>query len=434
MWSSVCVFGRHPTLTARQLERCRGFPLHLSIDIPCTAFQVEEEESTSPITREARMIRAQQEQVRSISATVGDCRAFHRLFGSDWPNLEELIWIDVCPSWLRIHEEVPTAPWGVHQTPKLRYLSAQQGIAWWLASTTSLTALKLEGPMDTDLLGFLRANPRLKSLELVDLDLQPSLANTTSFDLPDVTRVVMYDVEYAHLFLCVTFPSLRHLVVDPLRCLGLRKIAWGQLQFPPTLTALEIQYLTHPFQDRISITGSDEANDSSLSLTESAGSLSSTPMIQALSNALLSRVTSLSIGGGAVGFWSLLPSTLICTLVSGLPHLWYLSVLSHHLTLTIVDHLCNHLLDCPELRILSLTLVRSTCSMSSRSLSGFLSDRASSGRWVHRVDCVILEAPGEDLEEAKRVWEFLSRDWGFAGCLRCNCVGEVRKAGVRLCS
>ena len=431
MWSSIRVPGGRPAFIVQQLERCRGAPLHLFVDIPPMVSRAKE--LTSSISRTSWAIGTKRKQVQSISANVGDCSVFHALFGPDWPNLEELVWIDACPAWSMIGKEKPPIP-EAHQTPKLRYLSAHEGLPWWSTGATSLTILKLEGPIDIDVLGFLRANSRLKSIEFVNLDLQTSPGNTTSFDLPDVTNVVMRDVGCTQLFIYVAFPSLRHLVIDTLGHLGsARAIAWNQLQAPPNLITLEVKYLPHLFPDKILITGSDGVDADSLSITESATFRRSTPMIQAPCNTLLSSVTSLSIGRGALGFGSSLPSTTICTLVSGLPHLQYLGVFSHNCALTTADHLRSHPLVCPELKILSLTFAGSICSVMSQLLSRFLSDRAGSDRWVHRVDCVILEVVEEDLEKAKRVWEILSRDCRFAEHLRCDCVEEVCDAGVYPC-
>ena len=434
MWSGICVIGQDPMFIAQQLARCRGAPLYLFLSVPDAVFPVEQVSPLSRFSQAAQMIQTRRSQVRSISAKVGSCRAFKRVFGFDWPNLEGLTWIDACPPESRMHEQNPPLPEEHHRTPKLRYLSAKRGLPWEITGTTSLTTLKLEGPMDIDILKFLQVNPHLESLELTKLRVQPPPANVTSIELPNTIKVVMHDVEYAQLFACVTFPSLRYLTVDPIdRRQQPVEIALSQLQVLPTVTKLKIEYLPHMQHERISIAGLDRTNTTLFNLTERTRFGGGTPAIQALCRTSLPSVTSLSIGGGIPGFWFSLPSTAICTLISGLPRLQRLDLFPHRLSLTIMQHLRSYQHVCPELKILSIALVRSTCEEMFRLLSGFVSDRARSGQWVHRVDCVILKVPGEVYQHAKRTWESLSRGCRFEEYLRCGCSGEVRQAEIQPC-
>ncbi|KAF9644640.1 hypothetical protein BDM02DRAFT_890426 [Thelephora ganbajun] len=420
MWSNIRLTGQDPSFVVQQVERCGGAPLRLFIDMPHTVFRVEGAPYLAHFKQIAPIIRVRRSQVESISATIGGCRAFQREFGLDWPNLEEFVWIDECPTGSRMHERSPPIPDKDHPAPKLRYLSAKQGLPWEMAPTTSLTTLKLEGPVNTDIFKLLQATPHLESLELIKLHVQASPTNATSIELPRLTRLTMRNVEYGQLFARVTFPSLRNLTVDPVEYREPpMEIVWGGLHVPPGTTTLKIEYLHHR-NDKISITGSDGTKARSFSLTEHATLIRSTLMILALRQTSLVSVTSLSIGRGAPELGAQLPSTSICALVSWLPHLRRLDIYPSQLTLAVMKHLRRHPLVCPELRILSLTVVRETCEDVFWLLSGFLSDRADSKRWLHRVDCVILRA-GEDPHEARRVWDSLSQDRKLGEYLWCSC-------------
>ena len=72
-----------------------------------------------------------------------------------------------------------------------------------------------------------------------------------------------------------------------------------------------------------------------------------------------------------------------------------------------MNYLGEHPLACLELRILGSTLVREACEGVFRLPSRFASNRADSGRWLHRMDCVILR--GKDSHEARYIWEPLSQ-------------------------
>jgi hypothetical protein len=299
MWSNIRLTGQDPNFVAQQLGRCRGAPLHLSFDMPHKLFRIEGAPFLSHFKQVAPVIRARRSQVQSISVVIGGCRAFRRDFGLDWPNLEELVWVDACPTGSRMHDRDPPVPDEDHQTPKLRYLAAKQGLAWEMTSVTSLTTLKLEGPMDIDVFKFLRATPQLESLELIKLHVHPSPTNTTSIDIPRLTRLVMSNVEYGQLFARVTFPSLRSLTIDPVEHREpSMEITWGKLHVPFGITVLKIEYQPRHRHDRISITGTDRKSTRSFSLTEHAAPTRSALMIQALCNTSLTSVTSLSVGKG----------------------------------------------------------------------------------------------------------------------------------------
>lgn len=429
MWSSIRLTGQDPSFVAQQVERCQGVPLHLFINLPPLVFRIEGAPFHARFKQVAPIIRARRCQVQSISAVIGGCRAFRRDLGLDWPNLEELVWVETCPAGSRMHERNPPVLDKDHRLPKLRYLSAKQGLGWEMTSVVSLTALKLEGPMDINLLKFLQATPHLGSMELIKLHIHPLPVGATSIDLPRLTRLVMRNVDYGQLFVRITFLSLKILSVDQVGYQEPVEIIWGKLQVPQTITAVKIEYLeTGP--DKISINGSNETKTHSLSLTERAALTRSAPMIQALSHTSLTSVTSLSIGRGAPELGVQLPSTSICALISELPRLWRLDLFPSQFTLKAVEYLRGHPLVCPELRILSLTVVRETCEKVFHLLAGLVTDRAKSERWLHRMDCVILRAGG-DPRETCDLWDSMSQACKLEKYLRCNGGEEVRRVQVR---
>jgi len=407
MWSNIRLTGQNPSFVVQQLERCRGVPLHLSINIPHALFRVEGAPFLDRFKQVAPIIRARRSQVRSISATIGGCRTFRRDLGLDWPNLEELVWVDACPTGSRMHEPDPPVPDVDHRTPKLRYLSARRGIAWEMKSVTSLAAVKLEGPMNIDIFKLIRATPHLESLELIKLHVNPPPINSTSIDLPRLTELAMRNAEYGQLFVRVTFPLLRDLTVDPTEDQELStEIVWSRLQVPDAVTTLRIEYSTYHRNHKIFVTGSDETKTRSLSLTERAAPRRSILMIQALCHASLVSITSLSIGRGAPE-GAQLPSTQLCALISELPHLRRLDLFPSRFSLTAVKHLRDYPLICPELRVLSLTVVRETCEEVFELLWGLVTNRAESKRWLHRIDCVMSRAGGNPTETSE-LWDSMS--------------------------
>ena len=425
MWSNIRLIGQDPSFVTQQLERCRGVPLHLFFDMPHKVFRVENPRLFANFKQIIPIIRTRRDQVQSISAIIGGCRVFRKEFGLDWPNLEDLVWVDACPMGSMLHDRDPPVPDEDHRTPKLRYLTAKRGLAWEITSITSLTVLKLEGPMNIDILKFLQSTPQLGSLELIKLYIRPSPTNAASIDLPRLTRLVMKDVGYGQLFVHVALPSLKNLTINPIehREPPLEN-TWGKLLVPSGITTLRIEYQPHYLYDRISITGTDAERTRSFTLAERAVPIRSDMMIQALSNASLTSVTSLSIGRGVPGLGVLLPSAPICALFPGLPHLRHLDLYPSQFSLVAMKHLCSNPLVCPVLRTLSLTVARSTCEEVFWLLWGLTSDRASSDRWLHRIECVILRA-GEGPHETMRIWDSLSENRKFEEHLRCSCVGVV---------
>ena len=426
MWSNIHLFGQDPDFVTQQVKRCRGVPLHLFIDLPYKVFRVEGAPFLANFKQIVPVIKAKRSQVRSISVVTGGCRVLRRDLGQDWPNLEELVWVDACPIGSRTHEQDFPAPGENRRPSKLRYLSAKQGLGWGITSITPLTTLKLEGPMNIDIFKLLQVTPHLESLELTKFNVQPPPRNAASFDLPRLTKLEMDNVEYGSLFARVIFPSLRSLSVNTVEHEEPVEIVWCKLQVPPAITAVKIEYLSHRYH-KISITGSNEAKTHSLNLTEHFGLTRGIPMIMALSDTSLTSVTSLSIGKGVPEGGVQLPPTPLCILISGLPHLSRLDLFPSHFTVEALEYLCQHQLECPELKILSLTVARRTCEAVFELLWQLVTERANSERWLHRIDCVILRAGGDPRGTA-RVWGSMSQEYQFEEHLRCNCRGKVRKA------
>jgi len=215
--------------------------------------------------------------------------------------------------------------------------------------------------MNIDIFKLLQVTPHLKSLELIKLHVHSSPINATPIDLPRLTKLVIRDVEYGLLFACVTFPSLNNLTADPVQYQELStEIVWSRLQVPAAITTLRINCSTYYRRHMIFISGLDETQTHSLSLREYTTPTRSISMIQALCNASLASVTSLSIGRGASEV-AQLPSTQICVLISQLPHLRCLGLLPSRFSLTAMKHLRDHPLICLELRVLGLAVVCETC-------------------------------------------------------------------------
>jgi len=303
---------------------------------------------------------------------------------------------------------------------------------------SALTTLKFEGPMDIDIIGFLQATPGLESLELIRLRVHPSPAQTTPTDLPHLTRLTIKNAEYGQLFTLFTFPSLRNLSIDPVEGQEPAEITWGKLQVPPAITRVKMEY--RPPHEKLSIIGSNGELTRSLSLTERVTETRIAPMIQALCDTQLTSVTSLSVGRGFPESGVQLPSASICALISGLPHLRRLDLFPSKIAVAVTEHLRDstrpeHLRNsprvCPELRILSLTMVRETYEDVFWSLSGLATDRANSERWLHRIDCVILKE--RDAQGTAERWDTMSRYSKFGDLVRCNGGEEVSRTQVQVC-
>ena len=269
--------------------------------------------------------------------------------------------------------------------------------------------------MDINIIGFLQTTPLLEYIELFGLRVNPPPVQATPTSLPRLTRLAMRNVEYGQLFGIFTFPSLNSLSIDPVEGQEPMEIAWGKLQVPP-VTTIKMEYLAR--HDKLSITGSNQERTRSLSLTERAIEARTAPMIQALSDTSLTSVTSLSVGRGVPELGVQLPSASICALISGLPHLRRLDLFPTKLVVAVTDHLRSSPLVCPELRILSLTMVGETYDDVFWSLSGLATDRAKSERWLHRIDCVILKERG--VQETAQDWDARSQYCKFGDLVRCN--------------
>ena len=427
MWSNIRLVCQNPNFVFQQVERCRGVPLHLSIALPYVVFRTGGEPYLARFKQVAPIIKALRSQVRSISALSGDLRAFRQELGLDWPNLEELDWVDVRQGFPGVRERNPPVPDEDRSTPKLRYLSAKWGLPWEMKSVTSLTTLKLEAPMNIDVFKLLQATPHLESLELVRSYTHLSPAQPTSINMPRLTRLAMRNFEYGQLFMHIILPSLRNLYVNPIADPGEPVgIIWGKIQVPPAITVVKIEYPAHR-SNEISITGSNEAETHTLNLKEYA--TRSPRMTQALCNASLASVTTLSVGRGVPELGVQLPSTPVCVLISGLPHLRRLVTFPSQFTLAVMEYLRDHPIACPELRILNLSVVRWTCEEVFKLLLEFVTNRANSKRWLHRIGCVVLKAGGNPLETSN-LWNSMSQRYELGKYLRCDGDDEVRRAQV----
>ena len=422
VWSDIHLKGQDPNMVARQIERCGDAALSVNVHLQFWMFRRENTRLLDNLRETLKDIRLRRDQVRRLVVHIACCQAFHQYFNFDLPNLEELVWEDVCVQHAITHNSNPPDP-EHNWLPRLRHLSAKKTLYWPVEFTSGLTTFKLEGHMTITpekLIAFLRRNPTLESLELINLHVPYHFLPEEPVELDHLTKLSIQNVEHGHIFPYVTLPALKSLEIGPFEQPQPRWVdsVWFGLQVPSKITAITITY--HGFgrdQNRISVVGFDKASQRSLILAERSVGRRATPILNALANTPLDLVTTLCFIEEGSDLEDQVSSAPILSLLKSLPLLRQINLGWGHLTSKVIGCLNDHKRLCPELKDLRVGVTRQSCSLVFESVQKLTLSRADAEQWFSKVECIVLESDG-GAEATRRLWDSLFRASHLAGLLR----------------
>lgn len=422
VWSDIHLKGQDPGLVARQLDRCGDATLSVNVHLQFWMFRRENTRLLNNLREALTGIRLRRDQIRRLVVHIACCQAFHQYFNFDLPNLEELVWEDLCVQHAITHNSNPPDP-ERNRLPRLRYLSVKKTLYWPVEFTSGLTSFRLEGHMTITpekLTNFLRRNPTLESLELINLHVPYHFLPGESIELDQLTNLSIRNVEHGHIFPYVTLPALTSLDIGPFEQPPPRWVSsvWFGLQTPSEIAALTITYHdSEGSQSKVSVVGFDKTSRRSLTLTEHMAGRGLTPVLDALIGASLDLVTTLCFGEEGANFEDQALSTPIPALLRSFPLMRRLDFGWVHLTNMAIACLNDNRRLCPELKDLRVKVTRGSYSSVFNSVQKLVLSRADAEQWLSNVECVVSEADG-DAEATRRLWDSLFRSSGLASSLR----------------
>jgi len=421
VWSDIHLKGQDPGLVAQQLERCGDTALSVNVHLQFWMFRRENGRLLNNLREALTNIRLHQNQVRRLVVHISCCQAFHQYFNFDLPNLEELVWEDLCMQHAITHNSNPPDP-EHNRFPRLRHLSVKKSLYWPVEFTNGLTSFKLEGHMTVTpekLTGFLRRNPALESLELTNFHVPYRFLPDKPIELDHLTKLSIRNVEHGHIFPYVAVPALSSLDIGPFeqppRWVG---SVWYGLQVPSGITALIITYHgPEGDRDKISVVGFDKTSTRLLALAEHSVARRLSPVLDALVKASLDLVTTLHFYEEGKNLEDQMPSDSILALLRSLSQLRRINLGWDHLTDKVIACLNDHRQLCPDLKDLRVKITRRSCSSRFEAVRGLVRSRANAEQWLSRVECFVSEADG-DAEATKQSWDTLFRESDLASSLR----------------
>ena len=409
VWSDVHLKGQDPGLVVQQLKRCGDAALSVNVHLQFWMFRRENIRLLNNLRETLTDIRLHRNQVRRLVVHIACCQIFHQYFNFDLPNLEELVWEDLCVQHATTHSSNPPDP-EHNRMPRLRHLSVKKSLHWPVELTSGLTTFKLEGHMvvaPEKLTGFLRRNPALETLELINLHVPYNFLPDKAVELDHLTRLSIQNVEHGHIFPYIALPALKGLEIGPFdqppRWVG---SVWFGLQVPSGITALTITY--HGFEgdrDKISVVGFDNTSNQLLALTEHTVGRRFTPVLGALANASLALVTTLYFDEEGQNLEGGVSSDPILALLRSLPRLRRVGLGWGHLTSKVFTCLNDHRQLCPELKDLRVKVTRQTYFSIFGLVRKLVQSRADAEQWLSRAECFISEDDESDAEATRRLWD-----------------------------
>lgn len=421
VWSDVYLKGQDPGFISQQLERCGDAALNVNVHLPFWMFRRENIRLLNNLRGTLTDICLRRDQVRRLVVRIACCQAFHQYFDFDLPNLEELVWEDLCMQHAITHNSTPPDP-EYNRLPRLRHLSVKKTLYWPLEFTSGLTTFKLEGNMTIGLeklVGFLQRNLTLETLELINLNVPYQFLPQRSVELDYLTKLSIRNVEHGHIFPYITLPGLKSLEVGPFEQPPLRWVGsiWFSLQVPPGITVLTIT--RHSCGDRgtISAIGLDKTSERLLTLAEYAIGTRITPLLDALAHASLASVTTLCFdeeGGNSEDQTSLTP---ILALLRSFPLLKRIDLGGDRLSSKVITCLNERWRLCPELKGLRVKVTEQSCRSVFESVQKLVLSRAHAEQWLNEVECIVSETDG-GAEATRGLWGSLFESSNLASSLR----------------
>lgn len=421
VWSDVYLKGQDPGLISQQLERCGDATLNVNVHLPFWMFRRENNRLLNNLRGALTDIRLRRDQVRRLVVRIACCQAFHQYFNFDLPNLEELVWEDLCMQQAITHNSTPPDP-EHNRLPRLRHLSVKKSLYWPLEFTSGLTTFKLEGIMTIGLeklIGFLQRNITLESVELINLNVPYQFLPQRSVELDYLTKLSIRNVEHGHIFPYITLPALKNLEIGPFEQPPLRWVAsvWFGLQVPPGITILTITRRSDGDRGKISAVGFDKTSRQSLTLTEYSIGTQITPLLDALAHASLASITTLCFNEEGTNLEDQTSFTPILTLLKSLPLLKQIDLGWDDLSCKVVACLTDRRRLCPELKGLRVKVRGESCSSVFESVQKLVLYRADAEQWLNKVECIVSEVDG-DAEATRQLWESLFESSNLASSLR----------------
>lgn len=420
VWSDIHLKGQDPSSVTQQLERCGNAALSVNVYLQYWMFRRENTRLLNNLRGALADIRLRQGQIRRLAVHITCCQAFHQYFNFDLPNLEELVWEDLCVQHAITHNSTPPDP-ARNWLPRLRHLSVKKTLWWPVEFTSGLTTFKLEGHMtitSDKLTNFLQRNPALESLELINLHVPYQWLPQEPIKLDRLTNFSIRNVEHGHIFPYVSLPALRNLEIGPFeQPPHWANSVWFRLQVPPGITTLIFKYHGFGSRKKISVAGFDVASKQSLALSEDSAGIRLTPVLNALANAPLDLVATLRFDEEGANLESQAPGDPILTLLRSLPQLRQVELGWNHLTDKVIACLNDHSGLCPGLKDLRVKVSRQSCSSLFESVQKLVLSRADAEQWIRRVECIISEGD-EDAEVTQRLWDSLFQATGLVDFLR----------------
>jgi len=399
LWSDIRLKGQNPESVAQQVARCRGAPIRVHLHLPHWVFLPEERALLQNLTRALSFITDRRTQVRSFTVRIAGCRVFHDYFDLDFPNLEELVWDDVCVENSPSHGSTP-ADRSKGQLPSLKYLSVKKSLDWPMKFATGLTRFKLEGPMVAPVAvfaDFFRQNRSLEHLELVNVCIPFVLSRTQPITLDRLVTFLTHNVENGHILSGITLPRIRTIELAPVH--PPREwfpTVWSGLQLPSDVDTISLHY-NHAIGTgssmEVSIVGINESRTQSFNLTERTAGARFITLFGALTEVPLDSVTSLCFNGDQgrePQTWPL-PSPN-SALLECLPHLTSIYVCWTCVVEDVVRCLTDFPRTCPELKILRVKVTSGTCDRVFGLVLALAKRRHTVKRPLHSVECVVGEA------------------------------------------
>lgn len=344
------------------------------------------------------LITDRRSQVRSLTVRIADCCIFHDHCSLEFPNLEELVWDDLCVENSPSHGSTPADRFK-RRPPSLRYLSVKKSLNWPMKFAAGLTKFKLEGPRVVPVavfVDFLQQNQSLERLELMGVSIPFSLLRTRPIALNRLVTLLTHNVEHGHILPSVALPRVRTVELAPVQPLR----EW----FPTVCSGLELPsvgtislHYNHAIGTgssmEISIVGINKIRTQSFTLSERTAGARFTTLFGALTEARLDSVTPLCFNGHQGCEPQIWPGpSPNGALLGNLPHLT-----SIHLCWTcVVEDVMQHSIDspraCPELKIVRVKVTSDTCDRIFALVLTPAKCRHTTKQPLHSVECIVGEA------------------------------------------
>ena len=411
VWSNVHLKGQDPDFLAWQMEFSKSAPLDVTAHLHQ---RVSGYRSLHNFQASVDSIRGCRRRVRSLSVHIPRDDFFQDAFDFELSNLEELAWeeMDLDPPAPLIGNPV----WNTERCPKLRSLSLKGTLDWPAGFVTGLTRFKFEGPMTlfvTNISLFLEANTTLESLELVNLHVPSGTPQQARrIGLHNLTTLSLSNVEYGHVFTCMSLPALESLHIGTFDQPALWSwTVWHNLSLPSGITSLNVKYLGwEDGLDRVRITGFDDARTHSFDFTEHSVGARFNHMISAFSPAAIHSVTSISFDEeGTNDPLYQLSSSKLEIILSRLHNLTRMDLCWGHLTHQMIKHLERK---CPMLKVLRVKTTRMSCSATFDLVLRMAKIRAGARQRLDSIECAVPKDEDHSVKTGE-LWDNLARTAGL---------------------